>query len=450
MAWKKITNRKEKAVRRELFCYVGHLAEEMNRRLLMEQKLEQEFLFVESITIMEIRFASEKRRRRGSMMKWKDKVFSDRAVNSGRQQELDLAKSMPIVCLGMVHCVIECTPEEQLAEGIPFLFDSVIGGPLGAPLFMFAMGIGMAYTVHNTFREYIRRGADIIAAGYLLNICRFLIPFLIGYGITGDGEKYMEPLLYRFLGNDILQFAGLAMVLIGLWLRLGMSDAGMFLACLAMSLLGTYLNGKDFGIPFYNIFFGHLIGTEDAAGMVVSDFPLMNWLLVPVSGYWFGKRLLHVKNKRLFYGVFSTVCLLMAAVYFFIGIQYRLGMFGEGQNCYYHITTWDCAASLTAAVASLGMCYAAARHIPDRVMERVAGISRNINAVYCIQWVLVAVSINLALYGARGTQTLGLFWTMLAGSCISAVSVWAAPYLTAYRKKKKGERRGKAYGNKKK
>lgn len=140
----------------------------------------------------------------------------------------------------------------------------------------------------------------------------------------------------------------------------------------------------------------------------------------------------------------------MAAVYFFIGIRYRLGMFGEGQNCYYHITTWDCAASLAAAVASLGMCYAAARHIPDRVMERVAGISRNINAVYCIQWVLVAVSINLALYGARGTQTLGLFWTMLAGSCISAVSVWAAPYLTAYRKKKKGERRGKAYGNKKK
>jgi len=60
LAWKKITNRKEKAVRRELFCYVGHLAEEMNRRLLMEQKLEQEFLFVESITIMEIRFASEK------------------------------------------------------------------------------------------------------------------------------------------------------------------------------------------------------------------------------------------------------------------------------------------------------------------------------------------------------------------------------------------------------
>lgn len=450
MAWKKITSRKERAVRQKLFRHASHLAEEMNMRLLMEQRPEKELLFIESITITEIRFAAEKRWWWKDMMKRKDNFFSDGVVNSGRQKELDLAKAMPILCLGMVHCVIECTPEEQLAEGIPFFFDSVIGGPLGAPLFMFAMGIGMAYTGHNAFREYVCRGIDIIVIGYLLNICRFVIPFLIGYGVTGDYEKYMEPLPYRFWGNDILQFAGLAMVLIGLWIRLDIPDAGMFGVCLVMSLIGTYLNGKDFGSPFYNIFFGHLIGTEDAAGLAVSDFPLLNWMIVPVSGYLFGKRLLHVKNKRLFYGIFSTACLLVAAVYFFIGIRYRLGMFGEGQNCYYHITTWDCLAGLAAAVASLGICYAAVQRIPGKVMERITGISRNINATYCIQWVLVAFGINLVLYGARGTQTLGLPGTMLAGCCISAVSVWTAPYLAAYGKRERGKRRGRAYENKKK
>lgn len=424
-----------KTVRQELIRHAGQLKDEMNLRLLMEQMPEKEVLFVESVKIVEIRFEHEKRRWWRSIMKWKDKIFADGIVNGGRQKELDLAKAVSVLCLALVHCVIECTPEEQLAEGLPFLFDSVIGGPLSAPLFMFAMGIGIAYTERNTFRECLHRGIEIGTIGYLLNICRFLIPFLIGYGITGDYEKYIAPLPYRMFGNDILQFACLVMLLIGLLIKRKTPDGVMLLLCLGMSFLGTCLNGTDFRIPFCNILGGYLIGTEDTAGRVVSDFPVLNWLLVPVSGYLFGKRLLHVKDKRLFYGFFSMAGLLITVVYFFTGIVDRRGMFGEGQNCYYHITTGDCLASIAAAVASLGVCCVAVRYMPKKVMEHITGISQNINEIYCAQWVMVIFAADLVFYILRGTQTLGIFQTMLTGICISAASVPVACRFAEYKRK---------------
>lgn len=366
-------------------------------------------------------------------MSLKDKIFSDEIVNSGRQPELDLAKAVLIFCLALVHCIIECTPKEQLAHGVPFLFDSVIGGPLGAPMFMFAMGFGMVYTRRRAPGDYARRGVRIGITGYALNICRFLFPFLAGYLLTGDLEKYIAPLPYRVFCNDMLQFAAIAMAVIALFVRLRLSNAAMLLISLGMSVLGTYLSGLDAGSPAGNIFLGYLIGTEDPAGMVFSDFPLLNWLIVPVSGYVFGAVLLHVKNKDLFYGILSTACVLICVIYFPPAIRGGWGMFGEGQNCYYHIVTTDVLVSIAAAIGILGIYHALAGHLPKTVLCRATEISRNINTVYCIHWVFVMWITNVVLYILRGTQELPVPVTLLLGTGISFVSIAAARFWSAYR-----------------
>lgn len=427
--------------------HAGQLADEMNLRLLLEQPMRGDVLFVEEVTVTNLCLTPEKKRRWWRMkMTWKDQIFSEESVNGGRQRELDLAKAVCAAFLALIHCTIECTSEENLARGIPYLLDTVIGGPLSAPMFMFAMGIGMAYTSHGTPGEFVRRGIHIGIVGYFLNICRFLLPFLLGYGITGEYEKYIVPLAYKVLGNDILQFASLAILLLALLIRLRIPEKGMLLLCLGLSLVGTRLNGIDMGTPAGNIFMGYFIGTEDAAGMVVSDFPVMNWLLVPVSGYLFGKRLRHVKNKRRFYGMFSTAGALAAGIYFAVGISRGTGMFGEGQNCYYHISTGDCLASLAAAVGSLGFCYLAARRLPERGAAWVGGISRNINTIYCIHWVLVVFSTNLALYILRGSQELPVPWTLLLGTGIGAVSIGLAHFVSRLRSRFRI--RGKIVGEK--
>ena len=125
-------------------------------------------------------------------MKFRD-LFADKPVNTGRQNALDLGKAFPILCLPFVHTFIECTTDAGLGHGIPYLFDSIIGGPFSAPMWMFAMGIGILYTRHTATRDMIKRGLTIIGFFFLLNTCRFLIPYLIGYGITGDRGQDPMP-----------------------------------------------------------------------------------------------------------------------------------------------------------------------------------------------------------------------------------------------------------------
>lgn len=365
----------------------------------------------------------------------KKRILSDSDINNGRQREIDLARAVIIFCLALIHCTIECTGDEGLTSGIPYLFDTVIGGPFSAPMYMFVMGIGMAYTKKCEPMQHFQRGFNIFITGYILNICRFLIPYLIGYAITGEYEKYVEPLLYKVLGNDILIFAGLGMMILALFIKFHVPDTVMFIIGVVLSGTGTFFNGIDVGNPLGNIFLGYLIGTEDAAGMVVSDFPVCNWLLFPVCGYIFGRVLKRVKDKKAFYMAVSLPAMLIAVIYFAFGLYYEFGMFGEGQNCYYHMNIADAFASLELTMGMLGIYYTVCRVLPKKVMNITNEISSNITAVYCIHWVLVSVSVNLFVYIIRGTQELPVWIVMILGSGISVVSIIIAHYFRLWKER---------------
>ena len=368
-------------------------------------------------------------------MHMKESLYGDSAINCGRQKELDLAKCGAILCLALIHCVIECTPEEQLVSGIPYLFDTVIGGPLSAPVFMFAMGVGVAHKNSQSTRDGALRGLRIMLISYMLNICRFLIPYLIGYGITEDTGKYIDPLLYKVLCNDILLFAGMALVLISLFRKLKLKDWQMAAIAFAASAAGTMLNGVDVNNALGNILLGYLIGTEDAAGMVMSYFPLLNWLVFPVSGYIFGKRLLRLKDKNLFYGILLAICVPVATFYYAVGIVYERGMFGEGQNCYYHLQFSDAVGAILSTLGVLGLCHFLIRYLPEWVSSLSQKIGRNITSIYCIHWVLVVYITNLGLYIWRGTQVLPVWQTLLLGAAIKIAAIYIAVIWQRIRKR---------------
>lgn len=371
-------------------------------------------------------------------MRLKEKLYGDTTINCGRQKELDLAKCGAVLCLALIHCIIECTPEEQLVSGIPYLFDTVIGGPLSATVFMFAMGVGAVYQDSQSTRDGVLRGLRIMLISYMLNICRFLIPYLIGYGITGDTEKYIDPLLYKVLCNDVLLFAGMALVLIALFRKIKLKDWQMAAIAFAASAAGTMLNGVDVNNALGNILLGYLIGTEDAAGMVMSYFPLLNWLVFPVSGYIFGKRLLRLKDKNLFYGILSAICVPVATIYYAVGIVYERGMFGEGQNCYYHLQFSDAVGAILSTLGVLGLCHFLIRHLPEWVSSLSQKISRNITSIYCIHWVLVVYITNLGLYIWRGTQVLPVWQTLLLGAAIEIAAIYIAAIWQQIRKRVRG------------
>ena len=370
-------------------------------------------------------------------MKLKDKIFSNELVNTSRQWEFDLARAVIIFCLALIHVTIECSTDEGLCSGIPYLFDTVIGGPFSAPMYMFVMGVGMCYTRKNSPMEHFVRGAKILTVGYILNICRFLIPYSIGYAITGDYGYYIEPLRYKVLGNDILIFAGLAMMIMALFVKLKLSNIVMLIIATVMCGFGTLLNGVDVGTPLGNIFLGYLIGTEDAAGMVLSDFPILNWLMFPICGYAFASVLKRVKDKNLFYLTFSLPALIIAIVYFTFGIYFERGMFGEGQNCYYHMIFSDVLASLCLTVGMVGVYHFIIKIMPKKLFYIAWSISENITPVYFTHWVLVSFVVNLWMYVVRGTTILTSWQIVGLGTLISIVAIVIAHFfakLTGRRK----------------
>lgn len=363
-------------------------------------------------------------------MKFKEKIFSHNQINTSRQWELDLARAVIIFFLALIHVAIECTSDEGLCSGIPYLLDTIIGGPFSAPMYMFVMGVGMCYTRKKAPKDHVIRGLKIFVVGYVLNICRFLIPYSIGYWITGDYTTYVEPLLYKVFCNDILTFAGLAMMIMALFVKLKFSNTMMIVVATIMCAFGTLLNGVDIQSPLGNIFLGYLIGTEDAAGMVLSDFPILNWMIFPICGYVFGFILKRVKDKTLFYLTFSLPTLIISIVYFAFGIHFERGMFGEGQNCYYHMIFSDVIASLCLTIGMIGVYYFIMKILPRKLFYIARIISENITPIYFTHWVLVSFIVNLFMFIARGTTLLIPLQVVALGTSISIVAIVIAYYFT--------------------
>ena len=358
-------------------------------------------------------------------------LLADRPVNTRRQLDVDIAKAEMVLMLPFIHCIIECTSDEGLCSGIPYLFDTIIGGPFSAPMYLFAMGIGMVYSRRVRVKQQLIRGFVLIGIFYLSNTCRFLIPYLIGYRVSGDSEQFIEPLFYRWLGNDVLLFAGLAIISIAIFRYFKLSDRAMRGIAGAMTLSTSLIGDVDTHSMFGNIFLGYLIGTDDATGLVISDFPLLTWLIIPVAGMVFGKVLIRVRDKDSFYRMVSPLPLIIALVYMPIGIHFGWGMFGEGQNCYYHMKVWDICICLCLDIGMLGVLHRLSRTMGGISRAFITEVSANITSIYCIHWVFVRSITNVILYIKNGTQILPLWETMLLSLAILIVTLIIAHYYKA-------------------
>ena len=369
------------------------------------------------------------------MLKQVRELLADEPVNKGRQLDIDIAKAEMVLLLPFIHCIIECTSDEGLCSGIPYLFDTIIGGPFSAPMYLFSMGMCFVYSHRQTPELWFRRGILLIGVVYLSNTCRFLIPYLIGYKISGDREHFLDPLFYRWLGSDVLLFAGLAIITIAAFRYFKLSDKAMLGIAAVMSVSATLIGDVDTHSMFGNIFLGYIVGTDDATGYVISDFPLLTWLIFPITGYLFGKIHIRIKDKRAFYRITSPPALLVPLIYFPIGIHYGWGMFGEGQNCYYHMMIWDVAVCLCLDLGMLGVWYLLSYYISNRGKGFLHEVSCNITAIYCIHWVFVRTITNVIIYIKNGTQILPLWETMLLSLAILLVTLVIAHY---YKKLKAG------------
>ena len=137
-----------------------------------------------------------------------------------------------------------------------------------------------------------------------------------------------------------------------------------------------------------------------------------------------------VKDKKLFYLTFSLPAIIIAIVYFTLGIYFERGMFGEGQNCYYHMIFSDVIASLCLTLGMVGVYYFLVKIIHGKLFYLAWSISENITPIYFIHWVLVSFVVNLFMYVIRGTTLLTPWQVVALGTAISVASIVIAHYFT--------------------
>lgn len=89
------------------------------------------------------------------------------SITNQRHFEVDAEKAFVIVVMGVIH-VYEILSNIDYHTTLPTGFFRIIleflAGPLGAPVFMFAMGIGMIFTRHDSPEQFIRRGIRLFIA----------------------------------------------------------------------------------------------------------------------------------------------------------------------------------------------------------------------------------------------------------------------------------------------
>lgn len=314
-------------------------------------------------------------------------MFSKNEINTGRQIEADLAKFVCLVGMVIVHCFDTFVSFSETSSGVQYVFLFVLNCIFGAGTFMFCMGLGLAYTEKNTPELIMKRGLKVFLLGYLLNLACAL-SYLI---LLRDIALFVTYLI----GLDIMQFAGLALILFGLLKKLGASDPVIGVLAVILSLIGTLIGTVDLGNPLVNIFCGLFFGSFDWDWLTGGIFPLFNWFIFVAAGYLFAKYLLRrCENKSRFYLIFSGVSAVVVAIYMAVAIPGGLGMMGSVLR-FHHIRFHEAVVALAGAVLALGVYHALLRVIPEKIQALAVAVSRTINAVYCCQWVIIAWTVGI-------------------------------------------------------
>lgn len=349
-------------------------------------------------------------------------LFSKEEVNTGRQWSFDAAKTAAILFMVLVHTFIYVYGEENMDHGFQYRLNNIYGGMLGAPVFMFCMGAGVAYSRRTDAHVMFGRGLKLIVVGYLLDGMRCLPQLFLWLG--GYGEEHYEAFFEELNLFDILQFAGTAFILFALlhWLK---ASAHVILAVgLALSVFGSFYRELDMGSTWLNLLCYPFIGIH--AGVIWTSFPLANWFIFVASGYWFGKLVRHCNDLDRLYAEIVP----WSGFIFAVGATYMAthsyGMLSEANDdFFYYLTPLDSLVCIMGALTIAGIGHFLLPHEPHAVQNEVKQISTDVTRIYLIHWFFVSYLVGGLLHGVFNLS-ISLPFMLIISLAILYVSAWLA------------------------
>lgn len=308
-------------------------------------------------------------------------IIATSEVNTGRQVEVDLVKSSALFWMIFAHTYETITTEFETSAFIETSFCK--GAFVGPSAFIFCMGLGLVYSRRQSVKDALGRGWQLLTLGFLLQLIRETLPSLFLY-LMGDAE--VLPTLALSVGVDIMQFAGLAFLVIAATRKLKMTHLQIVVLSAVMSLAAWLIEDRDTGIYAIDQFLGYFWGTHSE-----SYFPLFNWFIYVAVGQWFGALYRRVADKKRFNSILAVGSLIVAAAYIYVSLYVEQNLFLNLTDEHYmgHKTFPDNIGCLLLAIGAIGIFFFIGLVLPKKFSSLFGHPSRHINQYYCVSWVII-------------------------------------------------------------
>lgn len=314
-------------------------------------------------------------------------IISKELSNQQRQVEIDIARGLAVLFMIMVHF---CSSFLDTAYN-GTIFDNVIsfmGCVPAAPVFMFVMGVGFVYSKKQEPGKLFRRGLFIFFGGYVLNFFRGVLPFFIGNKL-GYYELPQTTLPgYGYLVEvDILQFAGIAMMIVALLKGVKISEVFYPVLAIFAGIISPYMWQMKTQQPILDIILSPIFG-----GSEYTYHPVFSWIFYPLMGAFFGWLLIRAKNKNAFYvvaTVLSAFIMFLGFFYYFLHPGYDFGIVtGDVYNYFQHGILSN-VIFVAAIICWLALWNFAMPLIPQFIKKKLTFWSKATTPMYVIHWLFI-------------------------------------------------------------
>ena len=300
-----------------------------------------------------------------------------------------------------VHTVLYLCRPESLGGFDPsfgsktcyLIIDNILGATLSAPVFMFCMGVGFAYTRASDSLSYAKRGGGLLVKGIVLNLVRggmFGLVLLLATQTDAMRENTRDAFIFELFQIDILPFAGLAFLVMAVLKKAKFGWRGTLFAALVMLAIGARYRFLALGSFAKDLPLMPFVGVAD--GNLESCFPLFNWFIFPAAGYAFAQLLRRCTDMNRLFAILTPISL---AIYLPLTVYlWRIeSPMLYDEPTFYHMDFTLVAYTMVGICSMLGVSYYLSRILTSGVMRFAGEASRNINKIYIVHWlILIALS----------------------------------------------------------
>ena len=348
--------------------------------------------------------------------------FVGEPVNPGRQRELDIAKGLAIIFMVLCHgfeIMCDFFDPAISSDAAYFILDVVLGGSFSAPVFLFCMGIGFAYSRRSGAKDMLRRAGKTACLALLLEIFRMILPGLLHWGISGDPSCFNDY-VYGFFSVDILQLAIMVLLMMALFKKLNLKPVVMVGIAAVFSAVGQALQWVTTGSDVGDIVVGYLWKSHDYA-----YFPLLSWLIFPVCGYAFSSTWQRLEDKETFFRLVTPISWAITVVYFASMIP--LGEYYLSGWEYYGLGILDAVFALIVCSALIGLGYYLNKW-GGCVAIWLSSMGNRVTSIYCIQWTILCFLYTILLcyfepYIPQWVMLLASVWVLVISDLSSVLYV---------------------------